>query len=71
MYSNIHIKFVGDESQYHYEITDVQNSERICGCMWLKLNGSKLSARDTMTLLAPNDGDIEIRGTGAGREILL
>jgi len=71
MYENIHIKFVGNDSQYHYEIIDVPSQERICGCMWLKLNGSKLSVRDTITLLSPNDGGIEIRGSGAGREIQL
>jgi len=70
MYKNIHIESVGDESQYHYKIHNLVTGERICGCMWLKLNGSKLSFRDDMQLL-DSDGGIEIRGSGAGREIQL
>ena len=70
MYTNIQIEYVGDESQYHYVIKDLQSNERICGCMWLKINGAKLSFRDSLTLLDP-DGGIEIHGTGAGREIQL
>jgi len=70
MYTNIQIKFVGGESRYHYEIRDMQAQERICGCMWLKVNGVKLSFRDSLTLLDPDSG-IEIHGTGARREIRL